>query len=104
VLPGRLPAEKAAGAAVVVFTDTGRYVGDADAWAELCQTAYGVAMDLTDAEIAAAVQDSVAAADREARQVAVLRRVHGKKALIIIDVQASGHTSTGRNRRLLRQA
>jgi nicotinamidase/pyrazinamidase len=95
--PCSIPADKAAAADIIVFTDTGRYVGDGAAWAGLCADAYGVSLDLSPSELEAAAKEAAAAADREARQLSVLASLTprasaggsscGKKALIIIDVQ-----------------
>jgi hypothetical protein len=80
-------ASLAAGTGPIVFTSSGRVVGDGDTFASLAATAYGVELDLTPAQVTAAARAHMAAAEREARQARVLAGVRGPKALVIIDVQ-----------------
>jgi nicotinamidase-related amidase len=71
----------------VIFTREGRYIGDGDAFEELCRSTYGVTLDLADAELGDCVKQNIAESQRQARQCSVARQIRGKRALVIIDVQ-----------------
>lgn len=76
------------GGGALVVTGNGRVIGDATVFAALCASAYRVECDLSERELAAVRDANMAAADREARQVAVSGKLRGgKRALLMIDVQ-----------------
>lgn len=71
----------------VIFTPSGRYIGDAPAFADLCLTAYGVTIDIDNTALERQAQVNMEESDREMRQVKVLQSIKGKKALLMIDIQ-----------------